>query len=65
MCHQTEMVNWRHDLFFSHGFFSGELYVAGSTLDAPEWMPSGSVNSTEWRSGTGRPLVRLSTVVRD
>lgn len=35
------------------------------TLDAPEVMPAGAMNSTEWTNGRGNPVAHASEVCRE
>lgn len=34
-------------------------------IDAPDVMPAGAMNSTEWVNGLGRPVARASEIRRE
>ena len=34
-------------------------------IDAPDVMPAGAMNSTEWVNGTGQPIARTSETRRE
>ena len=35
---------------------TAHLFDTGGPIDAPDWMPAGAMNCTEWRGGDGAPL---------
>lgn len=54
----------RSCLYGELGQMSHEL-DAGGPLDAPETIPAGSTNSTEWRNFRGEPLARPTEIERE
>ena len=62
----VQLINMpgRWCLYGEIGQMSHEL-DAGGPLDAPEVMPSGSVNSVEWRNSAGQPIACQSEHRRD
>ncbi len=45
----------RFNLYGEIGALSDD-FTAGGPLDAPEYLPAGAMNNTEWRRGDGLPL---------
>lgn len=41
------------------------LFDAGGPIDAPDWMPAGAMNGTEWCSSAGDPLAAQCEARRD
>lgn len=35
------------------------------SIDAPDVMPAGAMNSTEWTNGAGRPVARTNEITRE
>ena len=62
----TQMLNMpgRWMLYGTIGQMSWEL-DAGGPLDAPDTLPAGGMNNTEWTNGWGRPIGALNTTQRD
>jgi hypothetical protein len=60
----VEMKNSNQAIFWEHGLFVARLYLSGHSMDAPDWMPSGSMNSTEWCGGNGQPHIKAGEVRR-
>lgn len=34
-------------------------------IDAPDVMPAGAMNSTQWTNGAGRPVARTNEITRE
>ena len=54
----------RSRLYGPVGQMSDDL-DAGGPLDAPEVLPTGSTNSTDWRNFRGQPIARQTEFDRD
>ena len=35
------------------------------SIDAPDVIPAGAMNSTEWTNGAGRPVARTNEITRE
>ena len=54
----------RSHLYVPVGQMSDDL-DAGGPLDAPEILPAGSSNSTDWRNFRGQPIARQTECGRE
>lgn len=60
----AQMMNIERECLYGRiGFLSHE-FDAGGPLDAPDILPTGSINSTEWCDGRGNALAMPSETHR-
>jgi hypothetical protein len=54
---------WGRTLFGDIGQLISVFHISGP-IDAPDWLPAGAMNSTEWTNGRG-PIPAQTTVTRE